>query len=243
MADGTGRLLRRYKIGPAFIETGTFDGSGIISGLRAGFSKIVTIELDDDRWRAVRDSFGQDFITDNDLQGVEITTLWGSSEWMLCHPIIRDLAHSSPTFMLDAHWSGSGTAGEPGYDPWDHELKAIAECTTGAPPFVIMLDDVEPTGPRGKAAVEELVRRYFPAAEFSFECGSHPQYYKSSEDGMHPWSVPGSEADKIKRAAEVTELMANETRQARISELLSLKQGYLSLTTHTDPSILVAVIK
>lgn len=174
MADGTGRLLRRYKIGPAFIETGTFDGSGIISGLRAGFSKIVTIELDDDRWRAVRDSFGQDFITDNDLQGVEITTLWGSSEWMLCHPIIRDLAHSSPTFMLDAHWSGSGTAGEPGYDPWDHELKAIAECTTGAPPFVIMLDDVEPSGLAAKPLWKSLCAGTFLLLNFHLSADPIP---------------------------------------------------------------------
>jgi len=242
MADGTGALLREFKRGDAFIETGTFDGSGILSGLRAGFSKIATIELDDERWLAVRDNFGEQFLVDNNLTGVEITTLWGSSEWMLRHPLIRDYASLSPTYMLDAHWSGEGTAGEAGYDPWEHELDAIAEISAGMP-AVIMLDDVEPSGPRGFEAVCELVLKRFKHARITFEHGSHPQYYRPDDTGMLiPWRIAGSDAEKIEAAKRLDDILARDLPEAKRSEMLSLKHGYLSLTRHPHPSIAVAVI-
>ena len=244
MADGNGRLLSRFKVGDALIETGTFDGSGILSGLRAGFKNIVTIELDVERWRAAKDCFGPEFLTDNGLEGVTIETLWGKSENQLRHESVKALANSNPTFMLDAHWSGEGTAGEPGYDPWMHELEAIRDVMAGSSStsFVIMIDDVDPTGPRGYDEVCKMVKGFFPNARTSFERGSHPQYYHYFGEGLTPWNIPGSEEAKIKKASEIGAMLAKISDEKKAAELECIKQGYLSLTTHTAPSILVAFV-
>tara|TARA_R110002060_G_scaffold27421_1_gene37286 strand:- start:78 stop:512 length:435 start_codon:yes stop_codon:yes gene_type:complete len=144
--------------------------------------------------------------------------------------------------MLDAHWSGEGTAGEAGYDPWEHELDAIAEISAGMP-AVIMLDDVEPSGPRGFDAVCELVLKRFNHARITFEHGSHPQYYRPDDTGMLiPWRIAGSDAEKIEAAKRLDDILARDLPEAKRSEMLSLKHGYLSLTRHPHPSIAVAVI-
>ena len=138
MACGSGRLLQKYKMSDVFIETGTLDGVGIRAALRAGYKHVISIELDHEKWWSL--SKNPDFVSNEDRC---VDRLWGP----LRHPIIKRHAETtSPTYFLDAHFSGDGTAGTEGCKgPWAEELDAILDIS-GDKPFVVMIDDVAPTG-------------------------------------------------------------------------------------------------
>jgi hypothetical protein len=172
VSDGSGELLKKFKFGEVFIETGTYAGDGVTAAIKAGYRRIVSIELDDKMWAEARNR--QFYPAPGDV--VKIKLLWGPSQIMLNHPIIKDVVKgSSPTFMLDAHWCGEGTAGEPGHDPWIKELDCIYRIMNDdSAPWVVMIDDVPPEGDRGLGFVSSLIKSRWPDAVISYEKGFHP---------------------------------------------------------------------
>ena len=105
--------LSEYK-NPIFIETGTYNGDGVVKALESGFEQIFSIELDEGRYQNCKEKF---FDNDN----VEI--LLGDSGKVL--PELLKKIDKKVTFWLDAHYCGDGaTVGEK-WCPFKEELDAI----------------------------------------------------------------------------------------------------------------------
>tara|TARA_Y100000389_G_C17397662_1_gene483514 strand:+ start:464 stop:1003 length:540 start_codon:yes stop_codon:yes gene_type:complete len=105
--------LSEYK-NPIFIETGTYNGDGVVKALESGFEQIYSIELDEERYQNCKEKF---FDNDN----VEI--LLGDSGKVL--PELLKKLDKKVTFWLDAHYCGDGaTLGEK-WTPFREELEAI----------------------------------------------------------------------------------------------------------------------
>lgn len=130
-ADQRVAVLRQYGGGcPWFVETGTADGY-TTAALIPEFDRLITIELDADRYRSVA---AQRFLHEPKV----LPLLGDSAEW-LCE-IVHVL--TEPTlFWLDAHYSG-GTRGDVD-TPVRDELDMIGRATV---PTVVMIDDARMFG-------------------------------------------------------------------------------------------------
>ena len=119
--------LSEYK-NPIFIETGTYNGDGVVKALESGFEQIYSIELDEERYQYCKEKF---FDNDN----VEI--LLGDSGKVL--PELLKKIDKKVTFWLDAHYCGDGaTLGEK-WCPLKEELNGIKNHLIKE--HIILIDD------------------------------------------------------------------------------------------------------
>jgi len=148
---------------PMLIETGTFKGDGIEAALSAGFSFVVSIELDDELYRQAATRFAAN---------PRVRIFHGSSDHFLWH-IISDL-NCPVTFWLDAHYSGKGTAKGDKFSPVFEELRQIGQHPIKS--HTILIDDRRLLGSEEfDFATEEDVRQAMLAI--------NPQYLLSAETG------------------------------------------------------------
>jgi hypothetical protein len=92
-----GNLLPKYS--EVFVETGTLNGAGIHRALNSGYSRVISIELDDVLYKNANNSF---------YSYSNVNIVHGDSGLVLGE-CIRDFDESI-TFWLDGHYSGEGTA-------------------------------------------------------------------------------------------------------------------------------------
>lgn len=81
-----------------FVETGSFDGDGIQGALDAGFEKIISIEINNDKVMSCRKRFSEED---------KVNIIQGDSAGILYHSI-KDIDEQI-IFWLDAHFDFSGT--------------------------------------------------------------------------------------------------------------------------------------
>jgi len=124
--------LKNY-LNPIFIETGTFRGDGVELAKRAGFKKIISIEISENFCKEAKQRFERDkdiFI----IQGDSSVVLW---------PAIKDIKERI-TFMLDAHnlLFDEKVPTDKGFEWWPlvKELQIIAEHPRKD--HTIIIDDV-----------------------------------------------------------------------------------------------------
>ena len=86
-------------LNPVFIETGSFQGNGIRAAQKAGFEKIISIELSEMYYNYCVDKF-------KDCDNV---TLYHGDSTELLPGILKDIDERC-TFWIDAHYSGGETA-------------------------------------------------------------------------------------------------------------------------------------
>ena len=89
--DGT--LFKKFKRGPAFVETGTYLGDGVQAALKAGFDKIWTIELYEQKYREAAKKFRDD---------EKVACLFGDSRDLLGE-VLSKCKDMDPLIWLDAH--------------------------------------------------------------------------------------------------------------------------------------------
>lgn len=109
-------VLARYKA-DVFVETGTFDGSGAKVALACGFKRVITVELDPERYAASKKA----------LEGLPVELHEGDSSDIL--PAVLSTLDEKATVFLDAHPIGALDGCKQGREKWPlhEELKMIAE--------------------------------------------------------------------------------------------------------------------
>jgi len=107
----------RPYLNPVFIETGSYIGDGIRAALRAGFSSIFSIEVNDYFYQICRENFSEH---------KNVDLLFGDSVFVL--PDLLQGISERCTFWLDGHYmSDPNTLGGSMPVPLMEELKAIAK--------------------------------------------------------------------------------------------------------------------
>lgn len=120
-------ILERYK-NPIFVETGTCNGGGVAAALHAGFSRIYSIEISQERQLKNIERF----------RGIKnITLITGDSGEELFGLI--PLIDMSATFWLDAHFEKKKPK-----CPLYEELDAIASSPIKT--HIILIDDMRVIG-------------------------------------------------------------------------------------------------
>ena len=87
--------LSRFNYNNIFIETGTFYGSGVKSALKAGFKKVISIELDKNRYIYCKNKF---------RNNKKVTIIQGDSGKEISK--IMKTIKEPCTFWLDSHYNG-----------------------------------------------------------------------------------------------------------------------------------------
>lgn len=87
------------KYSEVFVETGTLSGAGITAALQSGYTKVISIELDEKLYNQAKNNFAN-------ISNVELVC--GDSGIVLGDSI-KDIDENI-TFWLDGHYSGEGTA-------------------------------------------------------------------------------------------------------------------------------------
>lgn len=87
--------LAKYNNNKVFIETGTYIGDGVRSALKAGFERIISIELDTKRYLAAKKQF----------KGYENVKIIRGDSGIILPQILKDI-NEPCTFWLDAHYCG-----------------------------------------------------------------------------------------------------------------------------------------
>lgn len=108
-----------------FVETGTYKGEGVQAALSAGYSKIITFEIDSEVLEETKNKF-----KDSD----KIEFILGSSAEQ-CFKDVIDTLKEPVIFWLDAHRMHKGFVENPLYT----ELDVISQSKL---PHVILIDDV-----------------------------------------------------------------------------------------------------
>lgn len=108
-------ILKKYKT-DVFVETGTFDGRGVKFALDAGYKRVISIELDPDRFVQAKEI----------LKGLPVELHEGDSSDVL--PEILEKLEEKATIFLDAHPIGAGDICKFGREKWPllEELRMIA---------------------------------------------------------------------------------------------------------------------
>jgi hypothetical protein len=122
---------RRFALG-TFVETGTFRG-GTVVAVRAGFRRIVTVELDEILWAQARRRLAR---------FPHVTVLHGDSAELL--PALLPEIAEPTLFWLDAHYSEGVTARSSQDTPIRQELAAILGHRVKG--HVILIDDAREFG-------------------------------------------------------------------------------------------------
>lgn len=109
-------VLSRYKT-DVFVETGTFDGRGAILALACGFKRVITVELDPQRYASSKVA----------LADLPVELHEGDSSDVL--PDILSSLDEKATVFLDAHPIGANDPCKIGRQKWplQEELRMIAE--------------------------------------------------------------------------------------------------------------------
>jgi hypothetical protein len=93
--SSTSQLFRKYKRGGLLIETGTDTGAGIVAAFAAGYSKVISIEIDHG---------SVEYWNTRIVPSVpELTVLEGDSAMWLKSLLFSDVAWQTATVWLDAH--------------------------------------------------------------------------------------------------------------------------------------------
>jgi hypothetical protein len=126
----TDTTLEQFKTGSVFIETGTLHGDGITKALKAGFTKIISIEIDPKFVVAANIRFK------NEVAAGTVRIVQGDTKLVMTE-VLKEI-NSPATFWLDAHWDG----GVKGMDmcPLYSELMAIKEHPIKT--HTILIDDM-----------------------------------------------------------------------------------------------------
>jgi len=119
------RFDLKQFLNPVFVETGTHRGGGIKLALKAGFSKIYTIEIEKDKLPYIQKNYGKH------LASERVVMIIGDSAEQL--PLLLEKLTGKCTFWLAAHLGGGGL-------PLTRELQAILKHTRND--HVIMIDDL-----------------------------------------------------------------------------------------------------
>ena len=106
--------LSKYNNNNIFIETGTYLGQGVKAAINAGFKKIYSIELDDNRYLHCKNMF-------KDYNNV--TILHGDSGVIL--PNLLKNINEEVTFWIDAHYCADGAMIGKKWCPLHEELNSI----------------------------------------------------------------------------------------------------------------------
>ena len=167
-------VLKKY-MGQVFIETGTYDASGTLVAVEAGFPTIITMEICPRLfWFSRKRLYGID----------SVTALIGDSAVLL--PGVLEDVQVQITFWLDAHQPQDNTQGPPrgsqrGYtwsnSPLRIELLAIAKHPIKN--HFILVDDVDlmGTGHLDGATLDEvknMILAINPGYQFALENGNGP---------------------------------------------------------------------
>src|SRR5215831_3348371 len=121
-------FFARYP-NPVFIETGTYECGGIESALKAGFPRVISIELSEKYFAAAAARYAEH---------PRVEVLRGDSQLVL--PAVLDGLQQQATFWLDAHWSGGDMAFGGQNSPILEELLAIARHPINT--HTILIDDL-----------------------------------------------------------------------------------------------------
>ena len=125
--------LSKYNNNRIFIETGTYMGQGVIQALNAGFKEVISIELDEKRFKRAEKIFEK-------KKNVRI--VHGNSGEEL-PKILKDI-NEPVTFFLDAHYCGepisAGVAIADKWCPMNEELEAILNSPIKT--HTILIDDI-----------------------------------------------------------------------------------------------------
>jgi len=162
-------LITQY-MNPVFIETGTFDGGGVIVALEAGFPYVCSVEIDKGFYQraieVITEHFplGEEAVTIDDEDGF-ITMLFlksgqtvelflGESTKFLA--LVTETQEQPYTFWLDAHYGNTPTVGKE-LVPLLTELDIISKnCVIGSK---FLVDDRRLMGTDGpwKTVTEEVI--------------------------------------------------------------------------------------
>jgi len=128
MTTLSNKILESYLC-DNFIETGTYQGEGVLEAVKAGFKNIYSVELHKELFEAAVIKF-------QDSPNIEIVN--GDSASMLAQ--ILSKVDSKATFWLDGHYSGSHTAKGLKVSPVMEELAQIAKHSIKT--HNILIDDI-----------------------------------------------------------------------------------------------------
>lgn len=113
-----------------FIETGTYTGGGVSTGLRAGYEKVISIEAVSEFHLNCRKKF------EKEIGDGRVELLLGDSG-----TVIGQLSPEGPAvYWLDAHFQGVEAEFDADNCPLDQELDAIIK--RGNPDDVVLIDDL-----------------------------------------------------------------------------------------------------
>ena len=101
---------------PVFIETGTYIGDGVKEALKAGFSEIYSIEIDEKRFLKCKEMF---------KENSNVTIILGDSGKVL--PSLLKNINKKITFWIDAHYCADGAFIGEKWCPMKEELDAIKD--------------------------------------------------------------------------------------------------------------------
>lgn len=121
-------IFKRFP-NKVFVETGTFHGQGVEDAMRAGFRRILSIEL--------CPSFAEE--NQKRFAGKECVTIIQGDSGCSLGEHIKDIL-TPITFWLDGHYSGGETARGPKRTPILDELRHIKEHPIKS--HSILIDDV-----------------------------------------------------------------------------------------------------
>jgi len=153
-------------LNPVFIESGSYGGDGIMAALKAGFPKVISIELSEYYYILCRERYKQPNVTLYHGDSVEVLPI-----------ILKDITERC-TFWLDGHFCGDFTAGQTNPVPLMEELLIIAKHTRND--HTIIIDDMRLLRTHdaewkdlkyGIEDIENVVRRINPKYQIHYEKG------------------------------------------------------------------------
>lgn len=161
---GTGsQALFSSFVSPVFVETGTWMGEGVEQALKAGYPKVLTIELHEGHFKRARRKFKHDR---------RVRVFLGDSSEHLYEMIKHETTRM--TFWLDGHYSGVSTALGSKSSPILEELRQIAMHPIKT--HTILIDDVRQMGTKEfdyvtLEQIKEAVLQINPNYKFSLHDG------------------------------------------------------------------------
>ena len=170
--------LSKYNNNKYFIETGTYMGQGVIKALNSGFKEVISIELDEKRFKRAEKMFEK-------KKNVKI--VHGDSGKQLSK-ILANI-NEPVTFFLDAHYCGEalelGVAIADKWCPMNEELDAILNHHIKT--HTILIDDMrcidlqhidkktqKPVGFPGKENLLKKLKEINPEYKISYLQGHIP---------------------------------------------------------------------
>lgn len=153
-------VLARY-MSEVFIETGTYDGRGVLLAKASGFKRVISIELDPYRAANARRL----------LTGVEGIELYEGDTLDILPQILAELDQQA-TLFLDAHPIGAADLCTVGRQKWPltEELRLIAS-RSRRKDHILLIDDIHEMAlfETSRAEVDALILAINPAYKLAIE--------------------------------------------------------------------------